>query len=370
MRMTATFLLYGDIVPFEEKQTNELFGVNIGVSSKDISDFIEANKEAEEYIIRINSRGGSVTEGFLIHDLLVNSGKKVTTIGEGKIFSIATVVFLAGNKRVMLENSDGLIHMPFIPPYTLADSYDSKELGALTESLKQEEEKILQFYVQKTGHDKEELRAFMEKETMLAAADMLKLGFATEIKEQLKAVAFINNSLTNKKTNEMAEKTVMEKILDRADAILAKFSRIDAKNMEQTDVNGNKFTVEREEGDIQVGDKANPDGEYTLENGTKVVVLEGVITEMVPAAEEGDGEMEALKAENAELKEKLAAMEAKVSNVANLETEMKGLITDLRAQKSVVTIEGRQQNFKKVEQVKNQVDKDDIRERMKKLNNK
>ena len=234
--------------------------------------------------------------------------------------------------------------------------------------MKQEENKILFFYIEKTQKDKELLRAYMEKETMLSAADMVTLGFATEIREQLKAVAFINNNQTTKQMTN--EKTLMEKFVERADAILAKFSRISAVNMDVTDVNGNVLTVEREEGEIQVGDKASPDGEFVLENGTTLVVLNGEITEMKPAEEAPeDEEMKALKAENEALKTTVAELEGKVSNLASVETDMIGLVADLRAHKSKVVIEDRTQNFKKVEAVNNQIDKEDIRERMKKINN-
>ena len=125
MAKSATFFLYGDIVDIEEKKRNPNSDIPL-ISPKDLTDFIQANSTADEFKIRINSRGGSVQAGYLMFDLLRDSGKEIVTIGEGKVCSIATVIFLAGDKRIMFENADGLIHMPFIPPYTLSDSYDSK----------------------------------------------------------------------------------------------------------------------------------------------------------------------------------------------------------------------------------------------------
>ena len=89
---------------------------------KKVSDFLDDHKDADLITVRINSRGGDVQEGWAIHDLLVNSGKKIKTIGEGKVYSIATIVFLAGTEREMMKNADGLIHNPFIPLILLQTS--------------------------------------------------------------------------------------------------------------------------------------------------------------------------------------------------------------------------------------------------------
>lgn len=63
---------------------------------------------------------------------------------------------------------------------------------------------------------------------------------------------------------------------------------------------GDELTVEREEGEIQVGDPASPDGEFVLEDGRMVIVVDGVITEIKdPSSNEED--TQALKDRIAEL---------------------------------------------------------------------
>ena len=144
--MEAVLKIYGDIG--EPDMMAEVFDVmDDTISAKIVSEFLDENKEADSILVRINSRGGDVQEGWNIHDLLINSGKKIKTIGEGKVYSIATIIFLAGAEREFMQNADGLIHNPFIPPYTLADKYEADDLEAIAEGLKQEEEKILSFYV-------------------------------------------------------------------------------------------------------------------------------------------------------------------------------------------------------------------------------
>lgn len=57
-------------------------------------------------------------------------------------------------------------------------------------------------------------------------------------------------------------------------------SKPEAVGMVITTSTGDELTVEREEGEIQVGDPASPDGEHVLEDGRTVVVTDGVITEI------------------------------------------------------------------------------------------
>ena len=94
--------------------------------------------------VYINSGGGSVTEGWAIYDKLKASGKTVTTIGEGIVGSIATVIYMAGSVRKLHENSKFFIHNPYWMPNSQTPM-ESTDLIALGEDLKAEQTKILDF---------------------------------------------------------------------------------------------------------------------------------------------------------------------------------------------------------------------------------
>ena len=103
----------------------------------------------------------------------------------------------------------------------------------------------------------------------------------------------------------------------------AKIEDVPAVALTLTTSTGEELTVEREEGDIQVGDPASPDGEHVLEDGRTVVVQDGVITEIRKPSSDEDVEalkaqIEELKAENAELK-KNAKTEDEISVLAEVE---------------------------------------------------
>ena len=293
--MEATLKIYS-VIGTEEDQ----------FSSDKIISFLESNVTATDLIIKIKSPGGSVREGWTIHDLLKNSGKHVKTIAEGELYSIATVIFLAGSEREILPHADGLIHMPRIP--NPEGDFQASDLRGMAEYMDQEEEKILDLYVTETKQDKETLRDYMKKETMLSADDMVRLGFATRKIEPIKAVAYFNY-----KSNKMEEKdvkTFTEKLEAIGKDVKALFSRIAVKDQELTDKAGKKLTLQKEAGDPAVGDKATPDGVYEMESGKTITVLNGVISE-VKDAPVAKTDLEVANEKIAELQNLLDAEKAK-----------------------------------------------------------
>jgi len=357
MDTPATLLIYGDI---GESIPGSIFDDPVGnISAKMVSEFLDQNKAAKQIIVRINSRGGDCQEGYTIYDLLTTSGKKIKTVGEGKIYSIATIIFLAGSEREMMANADGLIHNPFIPPYTLADAYGSEDLTKIAESLQQEEAKMLEFYAEKTGTSSTKLAEYMKEETKLSAQDMLDLGFATKILQPVKAFAFIN---PNKKFNMTpdSEKAFFEKLgttLDNAIAKIAGFSRLSIKSQLLTDKDGKELTLDKETGVPAVGDKASPDGVFLMADGNTITVSGGVITTIVPSdpAMMDKEALEAAKQKVAELEGKVTAAEAKVAEaeakvteaeeakvaLKNAEVEAVALVAELRALKNAWKPEAR-----------------------------
>jgi ATP-dependent Clp protease protease subunit len=188
-------------------------------SSSNLINFLDNNKEATDLTIRIKSPGGSVREGWSIYDLLKNSGRKIKTIAEGELYSIATVIFLAGEEREMFPNADGLIHMPRIP--NPEGDFQAADLREMAKYMDREEEKILNLYKEVTGKDEVTLREYMNKETMLSADDMLALGFATKITEPIKAVAYFNYKSDKMEKDEL--KTFGEKLETLSESVKALF---------------------------------------------------------------------------------------------------------------------------------------------------
>lgn len=292
----AKLCIYNVIVDEEEKIFLENWDGEQGVCYKDITEFLDGMEEGDENIdIKIHCPGGDCMEGWAIYDALRNSGKKISATIEGECSSMATIILLAAPKerRFAYENASMCIHNPevcHLDACTMerltADEIENlkAKLTAQQMALIEEQNKILNLYVERTGSDRETLQKLMDEDKYIGMERARELGFIT-------ATLIPNtDSMFNKNKKRMAKEQVkIENRLLKKLLSLAGFAKVeDVKILDQTitAADGTTFTVEREDGDPQVGDRAYPDGSYVLEDGTTIVVAEEVIESITPAEEE------------------------------------------------------------------------------------
>lgn len=321
----AILKLYNPIMTEEGAEMMRWCGSD-GVCFKDIDEFLASIASDDDTIdLRLHCEGGSVTEGWAIVDKLRASGKKITATVEGVCASMATVVLLAASERKAYPHASLLIHEPYIPEYTLADAYRAEDLQKMADSLNAETQKILDFYVERTGADRAELEALMKEDKFIDMERAKTLGFISEILPAMsarsrtpKAQAKWNN---HQNSNNMAEnkKKIAEVFAALGEAL--GLSQPKAVAYELLTESGDTITIDKPEGeDPAVGDTASPDGEHKMPDGTTIVVVDGVITEIRPAegqAEETPEENEELAQANAriaELEAELAAAKAEMES--------------------------------------------------------
>ena len=199
-----------------------------------------------------------------------------------------------------------LIHKPYYPEYTLADAYRADDLESLAASLRDDEQKMLDFYVERTGADRAELEALMNEDKFIGMERAKELGFIQTIipaasasaggPNSAKSAAWKQqNSITNNQ-NSMATKTTKSEdksVLRKALAALAVALGLEAPqpvNYELNTESGDTITIDKPDGeDPAVGDSASPDGEHKMPDGKTIVIEDGKITEIRDAEDEGDG---------------------------------------------------------------------------------
>jgi ATP-dependent Clp protease protease subunit len=325
--------------------------------------------------VYINSGGGSVIEGWAIYDKLKTSGKKITTIGEGMVGSIATIIFMAGDYRKLHENSRFFIHNPYWQPDS-PTPMEADDLISLGESLQAEQKKILDFYSNQTGKAVEDLEPLMQKATDLTSAQALEMGFANEIISTsvnytpYKLVAFV--ATENKpKQIKMNKNEQSVSWIKRGFTKLAALINGVTLNMEMPvkDAEGNEVLlyVDSETEDLvgksaylldaEGNESAAPNGDYTDANGRVIKVAEGLVAEVVEAeAKKHEGEeetkMEDLIAKIAELESIKANLTSELESVkaekSKAETEFNAFKNEFESLKKVVI--GKGSNFQASEQ--------------------
>jgi len=325
--------------------------------------------------IYINSGGGSVIEGWAIYDKLKTSGKKITTIGEGMVGSIATIIFMAGDYRKLHENSRFFIHNPYWQPDS-PTPMEADDLISLGESLQAEQKKILDFYSQQTGKAVEDLEPLMQKATDLTSTQAIELGFANEIISTsvnytpYKLVAFV--ATENKpKQIKMNKNEQSVSWIKRGFTKLAALINGVTLNMEMPvkDAEGNEVLlyVDSETEDLvgksaylldaEGNESAAPNGDYTDANGRVIKVSEGLVAEVVEAeAKKHEGmeetKMDDLIAKIAELESTKANLTSELESVkaekSKAETEFNAFKNEFESLKKVVI--GKGSNFQASEQ--------------------
>ena len=322
----AILKIYNPILTEEGVEQMRWLGSD-GVCFKDIDEFLASVAEDDNTIeLRLHCEGGSVTEGWAIVDKLRASGKTITATVEGICASMATVVLLAASERKAYPHASLLIHEPYIPEYTLADAYRAEDLQKMADSLNAETQKILDFYVERTGADRAELEALMKEDKFVDMERAKTLGFISEILPAMsarsrspKAVGKWHNN--NQNTSNMAEKNLIAEAFSALGKALG-LEQPKAVAYELLTESGDTITIDKPEGeDPAVGDTASPDGEHKMPDGTTIVVVDGVITEIKPAevqveekTTEENEELAQANARIAELEAELAAAKAEMES--------------------------------------------------------
>lgn len=336
----AYLKIYSPIVNEENKAMTLFFSGVEGVSFQDIDEFISSIPENDNLIdMRLHCAGGDVIEGWAMVDKLRATGKEICATIEGQCASMATVLLCAAPKenRRAYPHAQILIHDPYIPEYTLADAYRAEDLEKIAADLRANTEKILDFYVERTGANREELAALMKDDKWIDTAEAQRLGFISGIIPPASAyagkgaAAWPNNN--QNKTSMKNEKT-MQAAMKRLAALMG-FNVTPAQIVayELDTESGETITIDKPEGEAPaVGDNASPDGEHKMPDGTTIIIEDGIITEIRAAEGQGGEEPEPvaegedekdvriaeLEAENAELKERIAELEQELEGAKSV----------------------------------------------------
>ena len=158
--------------------------------------------------VRINSYGGSVSEGLAIYGLLSEFKGHLKTIVDGFACSAASVIFMAGQERVVPENGLLMIHNA----WTEARG-DSNTMKKVAEDLEKITQPSVNIYVNKTGLSEEKVKEMMDREEWITSKEAYELGFSTtqvrkDSMQSLEADFVYNLVMKNKELqNTIKEKT-------------------------------------------------------------------------------------------------------------------------------------------------------------------
>jgi ATP-dependent protease ClpP protease subunit len=150
---------------------------DIGMFGITAADFIRdiATIKADAITVRINSYGGDVFEGIAILNAIRAMDATTTVIVDGIAASIASVIAMGGDKVVMNQNSQMMIHNA----WNFA-SGNADELQRVADGLRSMSGNIATIYAAKAGGTPADWQALMNSETWYTAEEAVAAGLADE----------------------------------------------------------------------------------------------------------------------------------------------------------------------------------------------
>lgn len=160
----AELVIYGDVYSFGRNSAE-----NLSAQLQDL--------DVSQINVQINSYGGEVAEGLAIYNALKRHPAKVKTVCDGFACSIASVIFAAGDSRIMCDSSLLMIHNA----WTWTEG-DAAALRKQADDLDKITEASVKAYMTIAKCDEAKIRELMNAETWINPEEAVELGLATGIR--------------------------------------------------------------------------------------------------------------------------------------------------------------------------------------------
>jgi len=172
----AELLIFGDI-------GDSWWGES--VIAKDVAEELQA-LDVEKLVVRINSYGGSVSDGIAIYNAIKRHKAKTEIHIDGVAVSIASLIAMAGDEIIMAENSLLMIHAPWGSTYG-----NAKELREYADVLDTYAKAMASSYTSKTGKTNDEILDLLTDgvDHWYTASEALAEGFVDIVNEEIAAAA-------------------------------------------------------------------------------------------------------------------------------------------------------------------------------------
>jgi len=155
-----------------------------GISAKQFAEDLKELGNIKHLNIRINSPGGSVTDGNAIYNIIRNHAARTTVDIDGIALSMGSVIAMAGDHITMADNGLMMIHNPW--GGAMGDADEMRKTADVMDKMKKT---LLSAYTKKTGLSEDVISGMMDDETWLDADEALEQGFIDEIGGEIELAA-------------------------------------------------------------------------------------------------------------------------------------------------------------------------------------
>lgn len=147
------------------------------VTAKDFVAQLEDLPESVQTIdLRLNSPGGSVTDGRAIYNALKRHPAKVTAYVDGLAASMASEIMLASERVMIAENAFIMIHNPW--GMAVGDAEEMRKAADLLDKMRSS---MIKRYAAKSGRSEKEIGKAVDAETWFEGQEAVEFGLADEV---------------------------------------------------------------------------------------------------------------------------------------------------------------------------------------------
>ena len=136
--------------------------------------------------VNIFSYGGDALAGLAIHQMLSAHDAPVTTNVLGVAASAASVIAMAGDKRVVPNNGALMVHNAWA--FTVGDAEAHRQSASMLDGVT---EAYVRTYAASTGMSADQVRPYLQQERWIYGEEAKSLGFATDVGAEMQAMASV-----------------------------------------------------------------------------------------------------------------------------------------------------------------------------------
>ena len=151
---------------------------------------LDLNMESEDPItVLINSPGGEINSGLLMLDAIVGSKAPVRTVCRGKAYSMAAVLFASAKERLMLPNSELMLHQPLMGGRI---SGNASSIKSISDSLLETKARLNRLIASFTGNTEEEIDQATDFDHYFSPKEAVEFNLCDRIISFADLIDFVN----------------------------------------------------------------------------------------------------------------------------------------------------------------------------------
>lgn len=215
-KRSADIIIYGEITSWKWLPSDvDAFSIINEINALDV----------DNINVYINSPGGEVGEAIAIYTALKRHKAKVITYCDGFACSAASIIFVAGDERIIGKLGMLMVHNCM----SYAGYANADELRKIADDTDKINQASIEAYKAVCSVDENKIKELMNEESWLTADEALEYGFATSIAEpeqesgvQQSATAALRNSILNERNRDGRIEQLINKVSELIETVKPK----------------------------------------------------------------------------------------------------------------------------------------------------